>query len=50
MIAAGDEEGGKELQDTTLRLLAKTYGGNSPDYEAAARGDRLDPDFDPPAI
>ena len=50
MIAAGDEEGGKELQGTTLRLLAKTYGENSPDYEAAASGDRLDPDFDPPAI
>lgn len=49
-IAVGDEEGGKELQGETLRLLAVTYGESSPDYEAAASGDRLDPDFDPPAI
>jgi tetratricopeptide (TPR) repeat protein len=48
MMAAGDEEEGKELQDETLRLLADTYGKSSPDYEAAANGDRLDPDFDPP--
>jgi hypothetical protein len=50
MIAAGDEEGGKELQGEAFRLLADTYGEKSPDYEAAARSDRLDPDFDPPAI
>jgi tetratricopeptide (TPR) repeat protein len=50
MMAAGDEEGGKELQDKTLRLLANAYGEGSPDYLAAASGDRLDPDFDPPAI
>ena len=50
LIAAGDEEAGKELQDKTLQLLANTYGKASPDYEAAASGDRLDPDFDPPAI
>jgi tetratricopeptide (TPR) repeat protein len=50
MIALGDEEGGKELQGTTLRLLADTYEEDSPDYVAAASGDRLDPDFDPPAI
>jgi hypothetical protein len=46
----GDEEGGKELRDKTVRLLAETYGKDSPDYLAAAKGDRLDPDFDPPAI
>ena len=50
MIALGDEEGGKELQSKTLRLLAETYKEDSPDYVAAASGDRLDPDFDPPAI
>jgi tetratricopeptide (TPR) repeat protein len=50
MIALGDEGGGKQLQSKTLRLLAKTYGEGSPDYEAAAKGDRLDPDFDPTAI
>ena len=50
MIAAGDEEDGKELQDETLRQLARAYGDNSPDYVAAANGNRLDPDFDPPAI
>jgi tetratricopeptide (TPR) repeat protein len=50
LIAAGDEEGGKELQGKTLQLLADTYGEASPDYEAAASGNRLDPDFDPPAL
>lgn len=50
IIAAGDEEGGKELQGKTLRLLANTYKEDSPDYVAAASGDRLAPDFDPPAI
>ncbi len=50
MIAAGDEKSGKELQDKTVLLLADTYGKNSADYLAAACGDRLDPDFDPPAI
>jgi hypothetical protein len=50
MIALGDEESGKELQAKTLRLLADTYEEDSPDYLAAARGNRLDPDFDPPAI
>ena len=34
----------------SLRLLAENYGENSPDYEAAAKGNRLDPDFDPPAV
>jgi len=43
-------EGGEELQGKTLRLFADTYGEGSPDYLAAASGDRLDPDFDPPAI
>jgi tetratricopeptide (TPR) repeat protein len=50
MIALGDEKVGKELQSKTLRLLAETYEEDSPDYVAAASGDRLDPDFDPPAI
>ena len=50
MIAAGDEEGGKALQGKTLRLLADSYGEDSPDYVAAASGNRLEPDFDPPAI
>ena len=50
MIAVGDEEVAKELQGKTLQLFADTYGENSPDYLAAASGDRLDPDFDPPAI
>jgi Tetratricopeptide repeat len=50
MIALGDEEGGNELRGETLRLLADTYGKDSPDYLAPASGDRLDPDFDPPAI
>ena len=36
MMAAGDEQGGKELQDKTLQLLTDTYGKGSPDYEAAA--------------
>ena len=50
MMATGDEEAGKELQDKTLRLFADTYGNEFPDLVVAARGDRLDPDFDPPAI
>ena len=50
LIAAGEEERGKELQGKTLHLLADRYKKNSPDYEAAAKGDRLDPDFDPFAI
>jgi tetratricopeptide (TPR) repeat protein len=50
LIALGDEEGGKELQGETLRLLADTYRKDSPDYVAAASGERLNPDFDPPAI
>jgi tetratricopeptide (TPR) repeat protein len=50
IIAAGDEEGGKELQGKTLRLLLDTYGEDSPDYVAAASGNRLDLDFEPPAI
>jgi hypothetical protein len=50
MIASRDEEDGKELQDKTLRLLADTHGESSPDYEVAANGNRLDSDFDPPAL
>ncbi len=50
MIAAGEDDAGKKLEDESLRLLAESYGAKSPDYVAAARGDRLDPDFDPPAI
>ena len=50
VIVAGDKEEGKELQAETLRLLADTYGEESPDYLVAASGNRLDPDFDPPAI
>lgn len=50
MIALGDEEDGKELQSKTVQLLLDIYEGDSPDYAAAASGDRLDPDFDPPAI
>jgi len=50
MIALGDEEGGEELRSKSLRVLADTYGKDSPDYVAAASRDRLDPDFDPPAI
>jgi tetratricopeptide (TPR) repeat protein len=50
MIAMGDEERGRELQGETIRLFLDTYGEESPDYETAASGDRLDRDFDPPAI
>jgi tetratricopeptide (TPR) repeat protein len=50
LIATGDEERGKELQGETMRLLKDTYGEDSPDYEVAVSGGRLDPDFDPPAI
>ncbi|HTR95196.1 MAG TPA: FxSxx-COOH system tetratricopeptide repeat protein [Trebonia sp.] len=50
MIALGDEKDGNELRSKTLRLLADTYRTDSPDYIAAASRDRLDPDFDPPAI
>jgi hypothetical protein len=50
MIALGDEEDGKELQSKTVQSLLDIYGEDSPDYVAAANGDRLDPDFDPPAI
>jgi tetratricopeptide (TPR) repeat protein len=50
MIATGDEKGGKELQGKTLQLLVDNYGEESPDYMVATSGDRLDPDFDPPAI
>jgi hypothetical protein len=50
LIAAGEKERGKELQSKSLHLLSERYGQNSPDYEAAANGDRLDPDFDPFAI
>jgi tetratricopeptide (TPR) repeat protein len=50
MIATGDEEAGKELQSWILAILKETYGEDSPDYGVAAKGDRLDPDFDPPPI
>lgn len=50
IMATDDEYAGKQLQDETLRLFAATYGDNFPDLVVAARGDRLDPDFDPPAI
>jgi tetratricopeptide (TPR) repeat protein len=50
LIASGDVEAGEKLQQETLQRLKDTYGENSPDYEAAAAGRRLDPDFDPPAI
>jgi tetratricopeptide (TPR) repeat protein len=51
MIALGDEEDGNELRSKALRLLADPpYGTDSPDYVAAASRDRLEPDFDPPAI
>jgi tetratricopeptide (TPR) repeat protein len=50
IMATGDEDAGKELQDETLRLFAGTYGDDFPDLVVAARNDRLDPDFDPPAI
>jgi tetratricopeptide (TPR) repeat protein len=50
MIATGDEEAGKELQSRILAVLKETYGEDSPDYAVAAKGDRLDPDFDPPPV
>jgi len=50
MICTGDEEGGKELRGKTLQLLLDAYQEDSPDYVAAASGERLAPDFDPPAI
>jgi tetratricopeptide (TPR) repeat protein len=50
MIALGDEEDGRKLQGKTLQRLADSYGKESPDYLVVASGDRLDPDFDPPAI
>lgn len=50
IMATGDEDAGKELHGETLRLFADTYGNEFPDLVVAARGDRLDPDFDPPAI
>ena len=40
----------EELQGETLRLLVDTYGKDSADYVVAVNGERLDPDFDPPAI
>jgi hypothetical protein len=50
MIAAGDQERGKALQGKTQQLLLDTYEEDSADYMAAASGERLAPDFDPPAI
>ena len=50
ILETGDEDAGKALHDETLRLFVATYGDNFPDTVVAARRDRLDPDFDPPAI
>lgn len=50
MMKTGDVEAGKELQDKTLRLFESTYGRDFPDVVVASTGERLDPDFDPPAI
>lgn len=50
LIATGDQDAGAKLQQQTLQRYKETYGENSPDYEAAAAGRRLDPDFDPPDI
>ncbi|MBO0803755.1 MAG: tetratricopeptide repeat protein [Nocardiopsaceae bacterium] len=50
IMATGDEDTGKELRDETLRLFAEAHGDVFPDLMVAARGDRLDPDFDPPSI
>lgn len=50
LIATGDTEAGEKLQHETLKRLKATYGEDSPDYEAAVAGRRLDPDFDPPDI
>jgi hypothetical protein len=49
-IAVGDQASGKSLQADVRRLLEETQGSEFPDTVAAAEGNRLDPDFDPPAI
>jgi tetratricopeptide (TPR) repeat protein len=49
-IAAGDEQGGLELQERTLAQMREWLGEANPDTVVAARGGRLDPDFDPPPI
>lgn len=50
MMATGDEEGGITLRDDTLQRFEGHFGRDYPDAVAAARGDRLNTDFDPPAI
>jgi hypothetical protein len=49
-MASGDEEGGRELQKSTLALYKSTLGDTHPDMVVAAAEGRLDPDFDPPPI
>ena len=49
-IAVGDEDAGNSLKQETLRLYEEIYEPDFPDRIAAAEGERLDPDFDPPAI
>lgn len=48
--AVGDKNAGTELRDETLGLFREVLGADFPDLVVAARGERLDPDFDPPAI
>jgi tetratricopeptide (TPR) repeat protein len=50
MIAMGDVAEGERLRLETLQRLKATYGEKSPDYVAAVARQRLDPDFDPPAL
>lgn len=50
IMATGDEDAGKELHDETMRRFAAAHGDDFPDAVVAAMGERLDPDFDPPAI
>jgi tetratricopeptide (TPR) repeat protein len=49
-IAAGDIDAGKELQKRTWERYKETLPSDHPDAVVALRGDRLDPDFDPPPI
>jgi tetratricopeptide (TPR) repeat protein len=49
-IATGDRASGELLMADALRRFEETQGPAFPDTVAAAEGNRLDPDFDPPAI
>jgi tetratricopeptide (TPR) repeat protein len=49
-IATGDEEIGRALQKEAVALHRSTLGDENPNTVVAMKGERLEPDFDPPPI